>query len=141
MKALRSGHSVHNVMMGVYNPEDMAYRWILVSAVPQFRAGENLPYQVYSNFTDVTERKRASQERERLIEELEIKNRELERFVYTISHELKRPLVTIAGFSGILANDIEEGDNISVDLDIEHLLYFDGDGNRMKQAERETRRQ
>lgn len=37
--------------------------------------------------------------------------------------------------------DIEEGDNISVDLDIEHLLYFDGDGNRMKQAERETRRQ
>lgn len=37
--------------------------------------------------------------------------------------------------------DIEEGDNVSIELDLEHLLYFDSEGNRMKQAEREARLQ
>jgi len=121
MKALRTGRGVQDVLMGVYHAEEEAYRWILVSAEPQFRPGEDRPYQVYANFTNITERKRASQERERLIEELEIKNRELERFVYTISHELKTPLVTIAGFSGILANDIEEGDKNRLTGHLSHI--------------------
>jgi len=43
------------------------------------------------------------------IEELEAKNMELERFVYTVSHELKSPLVTIAGFAGLLDKDIKQG--------------------------------
>jgi len=121
MKALHSGKSVNNVMMGIFHPSEQAYRWVIVSANPQFRKGEHRPYQVYTNFTDITERKRASQEREKLIEELEIKNRELERFVYTISHELKTPLVTIAGFSGILSNDIEAGDK---DKLTSHLMHI-----------------
>jgi len=59
---------------------------------------------------NITERKLADREREFLISELETKNTELERFVYTISHELKSPLVTIAGFSGILLEDLNGGD-------------------------------
>jgi ABC-type sugar transport system ATPase subunit len=35
--------------------------------------------------------------------------------------------------------DFDEGDNVGVDLDMEHLLYFDAAGNRMKSAEREAR--
>jgi len=61
--------------------------------------------------TNITERKLADREREFLISELETKNTELERFVYTISHELKSPLVTVAGFSGILLDDLNDGDN------------------------------
>jgi PAS domain S-box-containing protein len=61
--------------------------------------------------TNITARKLADKEREFLISELEAKNTELERFVYTISHELKSPLVTIAGFSGILLDDLNGGDN------------------------------
>jgi len=61
--------------------------------------------------TNITERKLAEMEREYLISELEVKNTELERFVYTISHELKSPLVTIGGFSGILLDDLKNGDN------------------------------
>ncbi|MCP4432370.1 MAG: PAS domain-containing protein [Gammaproteobacteria bacterium] len=61
--------------------------------------------------TNITRSKLAGEERELLINELKIKNAELERFAYTISHELKSPLVTIAGFSGILLDDIDAGDS------------------------------
>lgn len=58
---------------------------------------------------DITDRKIADEERLQLIRELEIKNTEMERFSYTISHELKSPLVTIGGFAGILKSDLNSG--------------------------------
>jgi len=50
---------------------------------------------------------------ERLLEsvqELESKNAELENFTYTVSHDLKSPIVTISGFLGFLESDIQKGD-------------------------------
>lgn len=57
-------------------------------------------------------------EREQLISELEAKNAELERFTYTVSHDLKSPLVTIRGFLGFLKRDAESGnfDRFKADL-------------------------
>jgi len=45
-------------------------------------------------------------ERERFIEELGMRNAELERFSYTVSHELKSPIVTIKNFLGIIDRDL-----------------------------------
>jgi PAS domain S-box-containing protein len=48
-------------------------------------------------------------EREHLITELTAKNAELERFTYTVSHDLKSPLVTMKGFLGYLEQDAVAG--------------------------------
>lgn len=68
---------------------------------------------------NISERKMAEMERERLIIELGAKNAELERFTYTVSHDLKSPLVTITGFLGYLERDARAGklDNFKSDMD------------------------
>ena len=58
---------------------------------------------------DVTERVEIEQEREDLVTALEAQNAELERFAYSVSHDLKTPLITINGYVGALAEDLAEG--------------------------------
>lgn len=48
---------------------------------------------------DITERKEAEQERERLIEQLTDSNEDLQRFAYVCSHDLQEPLRMIRSFS------------------------------------------
>ena len=57
-------------------------------------------------------------EKQHLIDELEARNAEMERFAYTISHDLKSPLVTIRGFLGMLEKDLaaERADRVENDL-------------------------
>ena len=54
---------------------------------------------ILSMARDITERKKTEQERERLLKELEAKNKEMESLVYVTSHDLRSPLVNILGFS------------------------------------------
>jgi len=70
---------------------------------------------------DITERKQAEFQREALIRELEEKNAELERFTYTISHDLKSPLITIRGFLGHLEKDALNADTVSFKKDINRI--------------------
>lgn len=66
-------------------------------------------------------RRRVAQEREVMIQELEAKNAELERFTYTVSHDLKSPLITIRGFLGLLAKDAAAGDVLRMETDMQRI--------------------
>ena len=50
-----------------------------------------------------------SAEQKRTEEELNQKVAELERFTYTVSHDLKSPIITIKGFTGSLEKDLLKG--------------------------------
>jgi signal transduction histidine kinase len=60
-------------------------------------------------------------ERTALIDELEKRNTELERFTYTVSHDLRSPLVTIRGFLGYLRQDAISGEMIRFDNDMKRI--------------------
>ena len=90
---------------------------------------EGNPIRSIGTVQDITERRLIEEEREKLIKELETKNAELERFTYTVSHDLKSPLVTIKGFLGLLNEDINSGDTKRIRSDMERI------GNATKKME------
>ncbi len=85
---------------------------------------------------EIQERKRVEREREDLITELGSKNEqleaqkaELERFVYTASHDLKTPLVTITGFLGLLERDAAAGNTADLSR---HVAVIGDASNKMR---------
>ncbi|MDQ6958272.1 MAG: ATP-binding protein [Mariprofundaceae bacterium] len=72
-------------------------------------------------FMDITERKGLEKARQKLMDNLEEKATEMERFVYTVSHDLKSPLITIQGFLGLLEKDALEGETKRIQGDISHI--------------------
>ena len=92
-------------------------RWVHLRPV-LVKDDRGRPCAVEAIATDITLLKNAMDERGRLIKELEGKNAELERYAYTISHELKTPLITIRGFLGYLEKEAAEGDISSLHQDL-----------------------
>jgi PAS domain S-box-containing protein len=77
---------------------------------------------------DIAERKQREQESEKFTAELKEKNTELERFTYTVSHDLKSPLVTIKTFLGYLAQDMAAADAGRIEKD---MLFMNGAADKM----------
>lgn len=63
----------------------------------------------------------SSSEARQLIKQLSDKNAELERFAYTVSHDLKTPLVTVKGYVGMLQKDLQDGCHARIERDFEFI--------------------
>ncbi|WP_146180295.1 ATP-binding protein [Opitutus sp. ER46] len=83
---------------------------------------------------DITARKQAEQEAERLTHileqrvaqrtaELEESNRDLEAFIYSISHDLRAPLRNMAGFAAIIAEDYAGRIPAEVTSHVQRILH------------------
>ena len=71
--------------------------------------------------TNITGTKKIEREHEILIKDLAQKNDELERFTYTVSHDLQSPLTTIRGFASLVEEDIRKNDKANVARDLERI--------------------
>lgn len=81
-----------------------------------------VPIEYQALGIDVTERKKAEIERERLLNELTARNTELEQFAYTVSHDLKSPLITIKGFASYIQRDLEAGNLERIPADLQRII-------------------
>ena len=78
--------------------------WLWVSTRGKMieRDKDGKAVRMVGTLSDITERKQIEQE-------LRDKNSELDRFAYTVSHDLKSPLITIQAYAGMIKKDLETG--------------------------------
>ncbi|MCH7990615.1 MAG: PAS domain S-box protein, partial [Planctomycetes bacterium] len=129
-RILATGEPVLNLEISGEVPSQpgVVRHWI----ISQFRILGDKPEKsaIGAIVVEITDRKRAELEREKLIEELEARNAEMERFTYTVSHDLKSPLITIKGFLGMLEENIEKENHAGVESDMSRIS---GAADRMVQ--------
>lgn len=142
MMALRTRKKVSHVIMGVFNPREKQYRWIMVNAVPQFRYAQTKPYEVYSTFDDITNIKQAEEEIQAANMELMTMNRlitaatgilDIDRILETVLDESMK----IVGFEGgsICLLNPDETLQFTVHRGLSEAAVFDLTANKVKVGE------
>ncbi|MHC5199665.1 MAG: PAS domain-containing sensor histidine kinase, partial [Planctomycetota bacterium] len=106
----KDGTLIHNIVSGIPLDPDNLDKGILFAGL------------------DITDRKVAEQQREVLMEQIQNRNDELQSIVFTAAHDLRSPLVNIAGFTGELEKGLtqlaEALNGAPLDADIAERIDF-----------------
>lgn len=113
---------VNGEWWGVIGFDEVRYQRTWTGAeVDALRIATNVLGAAIQRQLDETALQNELSRRKELIGELESKNRELEQFTYTVSHDLKSPIITVKGFLGLLEQDLSKGNQTRVHDDVTRI--------------------
>lgn len=102
-------------------------KWWEVVVTP-IRDASGKPFRLLSLSRDITERKLAGEERDRLTLELQRSNEELSQFAHTVAHDLQSPLRGVTSFAQLLRRN---GSGRLLDKDLEFVDHIVASARRM----------
>lgn len=104
---LKGNHIIYETS---YPVADSSLHWYQTRIFP-IRNEHDICIGICISAEDITERKNAEVEREKITNDLIHRNKDLEQFSYMVSHNLRSPVANIMGFSQMLVNkEISEED-------------------------------
>ncbi|MCC5938477.1 MAG: PAS domain-containing protein [Lunatimonas sp.] len=98
--------------------KDGSFYWVDTTIVP-FLNEKGKPVKYIAIRSDITDRKIAEDERQKIMNDLIQRNRDLEQFSYIVSHNLRAPVANIIGISNLLLDstlDQDQKDQLNIGL-------------------------
>jgi PAS domain S-box-containing protein len=108
LRAISTREPVRGATMGFTLGDSCEPRWVLVNSEPVLDPVSEEVVSSVTTFVDITRQKLMEEELERASKSLSEKVMELEQFIYTVSHDLRTPLVTMQGFVEVIRKDIDK---------------------------------